>query len=92
MVLQFARAILFLLRFIITVIFIGYFLLWYPTSTYDVTSTIFRSALLISFVLIVLHAFLETIPLKRAVWAKNALIVLAIVIAILGVRCAPSIL
>jgi len=84
LVLKFARTILLLLRFIITIVFLGYFLLWYPTSTYDVTSPIFRSALIFSLLLVVIHAFLEAIPLKRATLVKNALIVLAIVIAVLG--------
>lgn len=84
LVLEFARTFFFLFRFIVMIVFIGYFLLWYPTSTYDVTSSIFRSALLLSLILIVLHAFLEAIPLKRTVWVKNVLIVLAIVIVTLG--------
>ncbi|MEM2979819.1 MAG: hypothetical protein QW385_00395 [Thermoproteota archaeon] len=84
LIVRFAKGILFLLRLLITIIFIGYFLLWYPTSTYDVTSTIFRSALILSFIFIGIHVLLEAIPLKKTVWTKNALIVLAIVIAIIG--------
>jgi hypothetical protein len=83
-VLEFIRAVSSLLRFIVSAVFIGYFLFWYPALTYDVTSPIFRLTLITSVALIVLQIVLETLPFKKAGVAKNILAVLAVVIVMLG--------
>ncbi|MEM2087337.1 MAG: hypothetical protein QXF52_01520 [Thermoproteota archaeon] len=43
-VLELTRTVFSLLRFIVSAVFIGFFLFWYPSLTYDVTSPIFRLA------------------------------------------------
>lgn len=83
-VLDFTRTVFSLLRFIVSAVFIGFFLFWYPSLTYDVTSPIFRLALTISVILVILQILLETVPFKKPAMVKNILLVLAVVIAILG--------
>lgn len=83
-VLDFTRTVFSLLRFIVSAVFIGLFLFWYPSLTYDVTSPIFRLALTISVILVILQILLETVPFKKPAMVKNILLVLAVVIAMLG--------
>ncbi|MEM2050529.1 MAG: hypothetical protein QXO47_01980 [Thermoproteota archaeon] len=83
-VLELTRTVFSLLRFIVSAVFIGFFLFWYPSLTYDVTSPIFRLALTTSVILVILQILLETVPFKKATMVKNILLVLAIVIAMLG--------
>ncbi|MCX8184027.1 MAG: hypothetical protein N3F08_06390, partial [Crenarchaeota archaeon] len=83
-VLELTRTVFSFLRLIVSAVFIGFFLFWYPSLTYDVTSPIFRLALTISVMLVILQILLETVSFKKAAMVKNILLILAIVIAMLG--------
>ncbi|MBO3839806.1 MAG: hypothetical protein QXN75_05940 [Thermoproteota archaeon] len=81
---DFSSTFLSLFRLLVTLAIIGYALLWYPTSTYDVTSPVFRIALITSLTLVVLCLFLEKIPLRKTHLFKNIFIVIAVLTAIMG--------
>jgi hypothetical protein len=82
--LESTRTVFSLLRFIVSTILIGFFLFWYPSLTYDVTSPIFRLALNISIILIILQIILETVSSKKTVMARNILLILAVITVMLG--------
>lgn len=81
---EFSEVLFSLFRFIVSLVIIGYALLWYPTSTYDVTTSVFRVALMISSILTASCLLLEKASFRKAGLLKNILIALAIVIVALG--------
>ncbi|MEM2351212.1 MAG: hypothetical protein QXT26_02275, partial [Thermoproteota archaeon] len=73
-----------LFRLLIALVIIGYVLLWYPASTYDVTSPVFRIALITSFTLVVLYLFSEKMLIRKPRLFKNIFIIIAVLTAIMG--------
>jgi len=71
-------------RILVVLVVIGYALLWYPASAYDVTSQVFRIALIISSVLAILCLLLEKIRVGKSFLFKNILIAIVILTAVIG--------
>ncbi|MBO3800675.1 MAG: hypothetical protein FGF52_06475 [Candidatus Brockarchaeota archaeon] len=81
---EFSEAFLSLFRILVAFTIIGYALLWYPTSTYDVITPIFRIALFSSLILAILCLFSEKIRARRIGLLKNILVMSALLIVIIG--------
>jgi hypothetical protein len=81
---EFSGILFSIFRILMMLVIIGYALLWYPASAYDVTSQVFRIALIVSSVLAILCLLLEKIHVGKSFLFKNILIAIVILTAVMG--------